>query len=232
MTRYVNDKQPGRSRLWTGDRVVKALAIQQAIRAAMLVAAGLLLGACSQSVVVKTDFPEPLVEPLPLKVGLHYDPELTDYTYTEDLPSDATWSFTLGDVNTKLFDGAFNALFEQTIQVDDTGGTGDPYDGLNAVIEPKLEAFEFSLPRQSRSEQYSVWIRYRLNVYTPDGTLITGWPVSAYGQSDSRAFGKNAAMGQAAINALRDAFASIVIGFAKEPQIKAALLPESADDES
>jgi len=209
---------------------VKLLPILQLARTTLLLAAGL-LGACAQSVVVKTDFPKPLVEPLPLKVGLHYDSALTDYSYTEDLPSDVTWSFTLGDVNTKLFDGAFTALFEKTIQVDDTGGTGDPYDGLNAVIEPILEAFEFSLPRQSRSEQYSVWIRYRLNVYTPDGTLITGWPISAYGQSDSRAFGKSDAMEQAAINALRDAFASIILGFAKEPQIKAALFPESDDDE-
>ena len=181
---------------------------------------------------MKTDFPEPLVEPLPLKVGLHYDPALTDYSYTEDLPSDVTWSFTLGDVNAKLFDGALTALFEYTVRVDDTGGTGDPYDGLNAVIEPILEAFEFSLPSQSRSKQYSVWIRYRLNIYAPDGTLITGWPISAYGQSDSRAFGKSKAMEQAAINALRDAYASIVIGFAKEPKIKAAFFPESSDNES
>lgn len=205
--------------------------ISQFVRTSLLLSA-VLLAACSQSVVVETDFPKPLVEPLPLKVGLLYDPALTDYSYTEDLPSDVTWSFTLGDVNTKLFDGAFTALFEQTVRVDDTGGTGDPYDGLNAVIEPILEAFEFSLPRQSRSEQYSVWIRYRLNVYSPDGTLITGWPISAYGQSDARTFGKSQPMEQAAINALRDAFASIVIGFAKEPKIKAAFFPESGDDES
>jgi hypothetical protein len=200
-------------------------------RSALLITTGL-LSACSQSVVVTTDFPEPLVEPLPLTVGVHYDPALTDYVYTEELPGDGTWSFTLGEVNSKLFDGAFAALFEHTIAVEDTGGTGDPYDGLNAVIEPTLEAFEFSLPRQSRSEQYSVWIRYRLNVYKPDGTLITGWPVSAYGQSDSQTFGKSKSMEQATINALRDAFASIVIGFPKQPGIKAALFPESGDDES
>lgn len=197
----------------------------------MLLAAPL-LGACAQSVVVNTEFPEPLVEPLPLKVGVHYDAALTEYAYTEELPSDATWSFTLGEVNTKLFDGAFAALFEQTIAVEGTGGTGDPYNGLSAVIKPSVEAFEFSLPRQSRSEQYSVWIRYRLNVYEPDGTLITGWPVSAYGQSDSRTFGKTKSMEQAAINALRDAYASIVIGFAQEPAIKKALLPETGDDDT
>lgn len=195
------------------------------------VIAALLLTGCAQSIVVDTDFPQPLVEPLPLKVGVHYDLALTEYNYTEELPSDATWSFTLGEANTKLFDGAFAALFEQTVPVEDPGGTGDPYSGLNAVIEPSLEAFEFSLPRQSRSEQYSVWIRYRLNVYHPDGTRITGWPISAYGQSDSRTFGKSQAMEQATINALRDAFASIVIGFEKEPKIRAALFPESDDVE-
>lgn len=200
-------------------------------RSALLITTAL-LSACAQSVVVNTDFPEPLVEPLPLTVGVHYDPALTEYVYTEELPGDGTWSFTLGEVNSKLFDGAFAALFENTIAVEDTGGTGDPYDSLNAVIEPTLEAFEFSLPRQSRSEQYSVWIRYRLNVYKPDGTLITGWPVSAYGQSDSQIFGKSKSMEQATINALRDAFASIVIGFPKQPGIKAALFPESGDDES
>lgn len=197
-----------------------------------LLLAAVLLAGCAQSVVVETDFPVPLVDSLPLKVGLHYDPALTDYSYTEELPSDVSWSFTLGDVNTKLFDGAFTALFEQTVRVDDTGGTGEPYNGLNAVIEPILEAFEFSLPRQSRSEQYSVWIRYRLNVYTADGTLVTGWPISAYGQSDARTFGKSKSMEQAAINALRDAYASIVIGFAKEPKIKSTFFPESGDDES
>jgi hypothetical protein len=198
--------------------------------AALLLAASL-LGACAQSVVVNTEFPEPLVEPLPLKVGVHYDSALSEYAYTEELPSDSTWSFTLGEVNTKLFDGAFTALFKQTIAVGGTGGTGDPYDGLSAVIKPSVEAFEFSLPRQSRSEQYSVWIRYRLNIYEPDGTLITSWPVSAYGQSDSRTFGKAKSMEQATINALRDAYASIVIGFAQEPTIKKALFSDSGDDD-
>ena len=190
-----------------------------------------LLSGCSKSVVVETDFPEPLITAFPLSVGLYYGKPLQEYNYREELPNDGPWSFSLGDANTKLFDSVFEALFEQTIHVDTTGGSGAPYSTLDAIIEPSIEALEFSLPRQSRSDQYAVWIRYNLDIYRPDGVLITRWTISAYGQSDSPMLGAGGAMTQATINAMRDAAASIVIGFEKEPVIKEALLKED-DDES
>jgi hypothetical protein len=187
--------------------------------------------ACSKSVVVETEFPEPLIAPLPLSVGLLYGEALQNFSYHEDLPNDGTWSFSLGDANTKLFDGIFAALFERTTHVDSTGGTGAPYSNLDAIIEPSIEALEFSLPRQSRSDEYAVWIRYNLDIYTPDGNLITRWTISAYGQSGSKMLGADKAMMRATISAMRDAGASIVTGFENEPVIKAALLEEE-DDES
>jgi hypothetical protein len=197
-----------------------------------LLAVATLLSACSQLVEVDTDFPEPLVTPLALKVGLRYGDSIKNYSYKEELPADGDWTFELGAMNVRLFDTIFSALFAEVVYVDATGGSGEPYSTLDAVIEPTIEAFEFSLPRQSQSDQYSVWIRYNLHVYAADGTLITNWPVSAYGQADSRLFGADDAMAQATISAMRDAVASIVTGFEKEPKIKAALLTENKDDES
>lgn len=196
-----------------------------------LLAAAALSSACSKSIEVKVDFPEPLVAPLALKVGLRYGDSINNYSHHEELPVDGNWSFELGATNARLFDKIFSALFEEVVYVDATGGTGEPYSSLDAIIEPTIEAFEFSLPRQSRSDQYSVWIRYNLRVYGPDGNLITNWPVSAYGQADSRLFGATEAMTQATINAMRDAVASIVMGFGKEPKIKEALLTENEDEE-
>jgi len=109
------------------------------------------------------------------------------------------------------------------------GGSGPSYAALDAVIVPGIDAFEFSLPRQSRSKQFAVWIRYNLHVYTPDGTLIMNWPISAYGQSDDRTFSTSAAMEEAVIKAMRDAAASILIGFAEEPEIREALLSEDSE---
>ncbi len=193
----------------------------------MLMAA--MLGACAKSIVIKTDFPEPVVQSLPLHIGIHYDEAFTNFTYTEDLPNDTEWAFDLGTANTRLFDSIFSALFAITSDVKSTGGSAPPYTELDAVIAPAIEAFEFSLPRQSRSEQYSVWIRYNLHVYSPTGELITKWPVSAYGQSDSRNFGAGTAMEEAVIRAMRDAAASIIIGFAEEPKIKETLLSDDND---
>ena len=133
----------------------------------MLACTGL-LASCSKSVVVEADFPEPIVPSLPLRVGLRYGEALKNYSYTEELPSDGTWEFALGETNAKLFDKIFTALFDEVIHVDATGGSQAPYTELDAVIEPTLETFEFSVPRQSRSDQYSVWIRYNIRVYAPD----------------------------------------------------------------
>ncbi len=192
----------------------------------LLALTAVMLGACAKNIVIETDFPKPVVPPLPLNMGVHFETAFTQYTYTEDLPNDIKWSFDLGAANKKLFNGIFTALFDITVPVDGNGGPDPAYAPLDAVITPTIEAFEFSLPRQSQSEQYSVWIRYNLYIYSPDGSLITKYPVSAYGQSDARTFGASASMEEAVIKAMRDAAASIVMGFAEQQKIKETLLSD------
>lgn len=191
-------------------------------------AACIVLTGCAHEVVVETGFPEPLIEQVPLNVGVFYTDALRNYTYDEDLPNDASWSFSMGAANIQLFDTALTAMFTVVTPVTAHGGTGAPFDELDIIIEPELEAFEFSLPRQSRSDQYGVWIRYNLLVYAPDGTLQTSWPVSAYGQSDSRTFGGNKSMEAAVIQAMRDAIASMVTGFTDAPTVRTILFPDTA----
>ncbi len=191
-------------------------------------AACIVLTGCAHEVVVETGFPDPLIEQVPLNVGVFYTDALRNYTYDEDLPNDASWSFSIGAANIRMFDTALTAMFTRVTPVTSHGGTGVPFDELDVIIEPELEAFEFSLPRQSRSDQYGVWIRYNLRVYAPDGTLQTTWPLSAYGQSDSRTFGGNKPMEAAVIQAMRDAIASMVTGFTDAPTVRTILFPDTA----
>ncbi len=184
-----------------------------------------LLSACAQTVTVAPNFPEPLIEPLPLSAGLRFTEEFIGYNYTEELPADVDWTFSLGDANEALFARVFTAMFTNLELLSD----GEQIDDVDLVIEPTIVALEFSEPHQSQTDQFAVWIRYRLAVSFADGEPITDWLISAYGQSDARRFGSGKAMTNAARRAMRDAAAQISAKFAEEEKIKAALLADSAE---
>ena len=184
---------------------------------------------CSQSLTVQTEFPTPVLEPLPLIVGIRYPDTLTDYVHHEAPPLEAEWTIHLGAANVLLFDKLFGAMFIQTVALEqDTSIVAHPE--LDAVIEPTLEEFEFSLPRQSQTDQYAVWLRYNVRVYTPDGELICNWPVTAYGQAGAKTTAPEKPMQQATVLAMRDAAASIAVGFINAPGIKDKLLSKTGDD--
>ncbi|MDJ0929314.1 MAG: hypothetical protein QNJ73_16875 [Gammaproteobacteria bacterium] len=189
-------------------------------------AAAAALSACSQAVVVEPDFPKPLVEPLPLAVGLRYSPEFTGYQYAEDLPNDVDWSFDIGAANRALFDKVFNEMFDRAV---DLGEREPAAAGVDLVVEPRVEALEFSLPRQSRTDQYAVWIKYKLHVTRPDGSVITDWPIAAYGQSDSKRFGGAKSMAVATARAMRDAAAQIAAELADRAKVEAIISGENPD---
>lgn len=186
----------------------------------------LLATACSSSVVVQADFPQPVIEPVPLTIGLRYLPEFTGYEYAEELPNDFDWRFDIGAANRALFDTVFGQMFEHSVALDATAPVPP---GVDLVVVPTVDALEFSLPRQSGDDQYAVWIRYRLEVQKPDGDLVTEWPIAAYGQADARRFGRAASMTAATRRAMRDAAAQIAAGLADKAQIESILADGGAD---
>jgi hypothetical protein len=187
-----------------------------------------LIAGCDRALVVPNTFPEPLVEPLPLDVALHFTDEFADYHYKENVPGDTSWDIALGKANVALFESVSRRLFRSVTRVDSrpTGPAAATYD---AIIEPSVAAFEFSLPSQSATKQYSVWIRYTVTVFRPDGELLTAWNVSAYGESDAAALRPARSMEQATILALRDAATTIAVDFAREARARGVMPEESSD---
>ena len=104
--------------------------------------------------------------------------------------------------------------------------------GVMAVLEPTIEAFEFSLPRHSRTDQYGVWINYTLNVYGPDGDLRANWPVKGYGEVDSRRFKGNETMKQATVLAMRDAATIIIDSLDRDTGLRRAIMGANGVDRS
>jgi hypothetical protein len=184
----------------------------------LALAAGMLLAGCASEVIVESKFPTPLVEPLPVRMGILIPEELYNYIYTEDVPNQSLWTIALGDANVAMLQPLFKQMFRETRDVEavPTGGTAT---GLDGVIKPTISKFEFDVPVGQRDKFVEVWIQYQLTLYDHDGRTVVEWPVSGYGKSELMR-NRIDAVQKAAIVAMREAGATISTKFAEQPQVK------------
>jgi hypothetical protein len=181
-------------------------------------AVGMLLAGCSSSVIVESNFPTPLVEALPVTMGVIFSDELHNYIYSEDIPDQSTWTIALGDANVAMFEPLFDSMFDETRMVSDVPVDLTTTGPLDGVIRPALEKFEFDVPIGERDEFVEVWMQYKLTLYEPDGEVVTEWPVSGYGKSELERDREGAVL-KAAIVAMREVGATISTKFAEQPQV-------------
>ena len=197
------------------------------IKSVLVSLAGIYVSGCASSVDVYSDFPPPLIEPLPVRVGLIYDEQLVRYEYFEEIPQQATWTIFLGDANQDLLDSLFQTMFLEAYPVESVPLTSTDLFRLDGVLQPELEKFEFEVPVGGKDEFVEVWMQYRLKLYEPDGDLVTDWPVSGYGKAELG--NKEAALNRATVVAMREVGAAISTRFAEVPQVE-YWLQERRDD--
>lgn len=173
--------------------------------------AGLLAG-CGSSVKFQAPtIPAPLLEKIPISVGLRMPENFEHFVHEEKVFGREQWTIDLGRSNAALFEQLFAHMFANVTVI---GPEDDPeLLPLDALIEASIDAFEFSTPDQSNTDAFAVWIRYRLRVYDQAGDLVSNWPVSAYGKSQTTTMGRTDALQRAAVLAMRDAAALVIIKF-------------------
>lgn len=159
---------------------------------------------------LETTFPAPVVEQLPLQVGLLYGDQFRGFEYNDD---ETKWRVPLGADQTRLFDNVFRAMFAQTTEVsvkniDDSS--------LDAILEPVLDEYAFITPRETGTGFYAVSMKYRIKIYRPGGDYVGHFPMVAYGKSRSGLMNKGASLGEATTMALRDAAAALSTQFREE----------------
>ena len=176
-----------------------------------LVLAGLLAGCGANVKLPPPTIPVPLLEQIEMTVGLRMPANFEHFVHEESIYGSKEWSIDLGRSNAALFEQLFAYMFSNVIVL---GPEDDPQlMGLDAVIEPSIDAFEFSTPEQSNTEAFAVWIRYRLKVYDSEGDMTSNWPVAAYGKSQTTTMGGSSALQRAAVLAMRDAAALMIMKF-------------------
>ncbi len=212
-----------------------ACSIPRFLRTASLAAVGLALGGCGgASVSVQTTVPTPLVEPIPIAVGLRFDDTMRQYVHEEDLEALGKFRIELGATQVPVFERVFAALFAHTERVEAVAAPAAQVDG---IIAPSVEELQFSVPEQTKSGFFEVWIKYKIDVYRPDGELLGSWPLPAYGKSNAQNLGfmgggPSAGLNDAAIWALRDAAAHVAFYFPAAPEIQALAAGTAAAEAS
>lgn len=183
--------------------------------AAMTCGGAALLAGCASQVVVESEFPTPLIEPLPIRMGVMFPPELYNFIHSEAIPQQSTWTIDLGDANVAMLGPLFDSMFTETQNVSDLPVESSQVDG---VLRSALEKFEFDVPIGERDEFVEVWMQYRLTLYQPNGELVVEWPVSGYGKAELSGR-REQAVHRAAIVAMREVGATISTKFAEQPEV-------------
>jgi hypothetical protein len=183
----------------------------------------LLAGACTTKVVnlqALEEFPRPLVDPLPVRIGVHFPPEFGTYTYREKRPGPAgqDWTIGIGPTQLQVFRELFGSLFREVeeLPAPQAGGSA-----LVAVLVPSVAEFQFALPTDTRAKVFEIWVKYDLSVRSPAGEEIGHWQFTAYGKTPTAFLTSDEeAIRAATIVALRDAGASLVSGLERDPRIR------------
>lgn len=186
------------------------------ITAALLAAA---LSACGGSQVMLADpsIPKPLIDQLQISVAARYPENFNSFVHQEQVIGKEKWTIDLGGSNRLLFTQLFSSMFSNYTVI---GENDDPRSmNIDALIEPSIDAFEFSVPSQSQTDEFAVWIRYRLKIFDADGVQVANWPIAAYGKSQAGTFNGDDALRRAAVLAMRDAAALIILQMDKSTGI-------------
>ncbi len=155
--------------------------------------------------------PAPNINRIPITVAVRLPAHFEDYTHVEDVLGSKEWTIHLGRSNAVFFTQLLAYMFDNVIMLQADEDT-EKYD-FDALIEPSIEAFEFSVPNQTKTDAFAVWIRYRIKVYDRNGVMVANVPISAYGKSLTTTMGGTSALKRAAVLAMRDAAALMIIKF-------------------
>jgi len=169
------------------------------------------VSACSKSFVVVSDIPRPLIPISPLTAHLKYSDEFKNFEYIDSSKKRALEKVQFGAAQVNLFDQIFSSLFTVV----------DESSPADLVIEPQVLDFQYSIPAETKSTQYEVWLKYRLKITNGDNADIADWVVKGYGKTPKSLLVSHLKLFNVASNiALRDVGAQLAIGFKTQPSIK------------
>lgn len=159
--------------------------------------------------------PKALVNPLPARVGLVLAGDMRNLQHRETRWG-VGWDVHLGAGHVRLTRDLFKAEFDEVVEFSDLE-TARQAPGLKAIFEPRIEQYSFATARETGGRHYAVTIRYRINLYAPEGTLADTYTLTGYGSSLAKGMSSGGPLKIASLAAMRDAAAKFLVQFPDLP---------------
>jgi hypothetical protein len=177
-----------------------------------------LIGCSSQIVIEDPSIPDLLIEKSPYNVAIIYPENFNNFVHEEKVIGKKSWTIDFSESNKILFNKVFSSFFSAAdVFLSDSEINSSNY---KFIIKPNIDVIEFSVPEQSQDETFSVWIRYRIKIYDSTGTELINWPISSYGKTSTSTFANEQDLARAAVLAMRDAAALIILQMEKSKIIE------------
>ena len=193
----------------------------------LLAVAVLLLAGCGPTkVVVEGSFPDALLEPLPMTLGIWYPEEFANHEFFDEAKTRAEsgWIVQTGAAQVQMWDKLLGDMFYQVIHMKGKPGPDQMNQLVDAVLIPRVDELQYAIPQHTNVKVYEIWMRYRFELVTSGGKPIAEWTMPAYGKTPTAFLRTDeAAVNLAAVMALRDAGANFATTFARIPEVKTFL---------
>ena len=156
---------------------------------------------------------------VPLEVGVYFSEEFRRFERSASRRGD-TWSFPIGQASVGLLTDTFDQVFKATNGLTSLAARRTEGDELAAVIEPRIEEFDFYIPYLA-GQTYTAEITYRFILHGADGDVIASWAVTGEG-SRRGGLGIGAAgwVGLAADGAMEAAARKFSDGILSVPEVR------------
>jgi hypothetical protein len=209
-------------------------------------------GCSSKQVIVEGNFPEPLLDPLPITMGVIYPPAFAQHEFFDEAKgrADSDWLVKTGEAQVAFWDILLGSLFQEVVHINSWETVQSEGDRIDGVLIPSIAELQYTVPTHTNVKIYEIWMRYEFRLadiaaihqqddgalsFKPDDRLAQ-WPITAYGKTPTAFLQSDEeAVNLAAVVALRDAGAHFITTFGRTPEVAAwldGLSPRQASGET
>lgn len=191
--------------------------LEREVKKLILLGLFLVISGCTTSVQVKGTVPFPKVATIPARVGIHYSNEFRSFRHEETIKNLGTWEVELGEQNLLVINSLFTSLFEEVREIAEPPGSGVDMTGLEGILVPSITEYGFLVPGVSGLKFFSASIHYRISYYNRKGEKVGEWNTVGYGKSELSGKSQGESLGDATLDAIRDAGARIATKMIEQP---------------